>query len=106
MLFQAAAALGIPVVHGAIAGFTGQVAVLFPEDTYSAFFLTQKAPEKGVEAELGNPAATPAMAAALQAQETVKLLTGTGRILRNEILYFDMEQLEFEKIRMPQGGIV
>ena len=106
MLFQAAGALGIPVVHGAIAGFTGQVAVLFPEDTYLAVFLTQKAPAQGVEAELGNPAATPAMAAALQAQETVKLLTGTGRILRNEILYFDMEQLEFEKIRMPQGGIV
>ena len=82
------------------------MAVLFPEDTYLAVFLTQKAPAQGVEAELGNPAATPAMAAALQAQETVKLLTGTGRILRNEILYFDMEQLEFEKIRMPQGGIV
>ena len=101
MLFQAAAALRIPVVHGAIAGFAGQVAVLFPQDTQLAAFLTQKAPEKGVEVVLGNPAATPAMAAALQVQEVIKLLTGVGRPLQNEILCFDMEYQEFEKIRMP-----
>ena len=77
------------------------MAVLFPQDTQLAAFLTQKAPEKGVEVVLGNPAATPAMAAALQVQEVIKLLTGVGRPLQNEILCFDMEYQEFEKIRMP-----
>lgn len=82
--------LGIPLVHGAIAGFTGQISTIFPEDQ-GLKLIYKKEGKKGVEEELGNPAATPALAAAWQVQEVVKIITGQGNLLRNKILYFDAE---------------
>ena len=38
--------------------------------------------------------------AALQAQEVVKLLTGVGRPLNSQLLYFDLEYNLFEKIHL------
>ena len=48
-------------------------------------------PERGIEVQLGNPAATPMMVAAWQIQEAVKILLGTGQLLRNRILVLDAE---------------
>ena len=56
--------------------------------------------DKGVETVLGNPAPTPALAAALQAQEVVKLITGVGEVLHKRLLYFDTEFNSFEIIRL------
>ena len=104
MLLAVALKLKIPLVHAAIAGFTGQVATVLPGDTgMTALFERQTASDRGVELLLGNPAATPAMAAALQAQEVVKLITGVGELLNGQMLYFDMEYNLFEKIKMTRG---
>ena len=46
-------------------------------------------PEQGAEAELGCPAASPMMVAALQVHEVVKVLTGQGELLRNRMLFVD-----------------
>jgi hypothetical protein len=48
-------------------------------------------PERGLEAQLGTPAATPMAVAAWEAQEVVKILTGRGELLRNRLLVMDME---------------
>ena len=48
-------------------------------------------PEKGAEAQLGNPAATPMMIAAWQIQEVIKILLGAGDLLRNRMLLMDAE---------------
>jgi len=82
--------LGIPLVHGAIAGFTGQVTTIFPEDK-GLELIYRKEDQKGIEQELGNPATTPALAAAWEVQEVVKIITGKGSLLRNKIFYFDAE---------------
>ena len=55
---------------------------------------------RGVEAVLGNPATTPAVAAALQVQEVVKLITGTGQVLSEKLVYFDLESNLFELINL------
>jgi len=103
MLLQAAQNLRIPLVHGAIAGFTGQVATILPDEKIMPEFLIgETMATSGVELQLGNPAATPAMAAALQSQEVVKLITGVGETLRRQILYFDMEYNLFEKIQLKE----
>ena len=105
ILFQAAQTLAIPVVHGAIAGFTGQVATVFPGDAETSDLLfRQTGSDAGIETRLGNPAATPALAAALQAQETVKLITGIGQTLSGRLLYFDLEYNLFEIIDMTGRG--
>jgi len=81
----------VPLVHGAVAGFTGQVSTIYPEDVgYRAFYGDpQNAPEKGIEVELGNLGGIVSAIASLQVQEAVKVLTGLGRPLRNRLLFID-----------------
>lgn len=81
----------IPLVHGAVAGFSGQVMVIFPEDIgfQSIYGDPQKAPEKGAEVELGNLAGIVSAVASLQVQETVKIITGLGQPLRNRLFFLD-----------------
>ncbi len=101
MLFRIAQELRIPLVHAAIAGFTGQVSTVMPEDQGVAALFAKAAPsDRGVEVLLGNPATTPAVAAALQSQEVIKLITGVGQPLNRQLLYFDLEYNLFEKIQL------
>ncbi len=85
--------LGIPMVHGSIGGFLGQVMTVFPEDSglHALYGSGDGLPEQGLESELGTPAATPMAVAAWEAQEVVKILTGRGRLLRGRLLVVDME---------------
>ncbi len=82
---------GVPLIHGAVAGFSGQVMTIFPEDTgLSAIYGDPEAlPEKGVEVELGNLAGIVSAIASLQVQEALKVITGLGRPLRNRLLFLD-----------------
>lgn len=90
-LQEAAERMGVPLVHGAIAGFQGQILTIFPGDPglETIYGSPEGARERGVEAELGNPAATPAMVAAWQVQEVVKVLLRQGEPLRGRMLYLD-----------------
>jgi molybdopterin/thiamine biosynthesis adenylyltransferase len=90
-LQEAARLLGTPMVHGAIGGLSGQVTTIFPGDPgLSAVYGPRgSAGPHGVEALVGNPSATPAMIAALQAQEVIKLATGVGQPLRGKLLILD-----------------
>lgn len=93
MLQDGAQELGIPLVHGSIAGFLGQVMTILPGDPGLRGLYGEEPdlPEQGLEAQLGTPAATPMAVAAWEAQEAVKLLTGRGELLRNRLLIMDME---------------
>ena len=81
----------VPLVHGAVAGFSGQVTTIYPEDVgFKAFYgESQTTPEKGIEVELGNLAGIVSTVASLQVQEVIKILTGLGRPLRNRLLFLD-----------------
>jgi len=92
MLQEAAQAMGIPVVHGAIAGYLGQVMTIFPGDRgLQALYGGGSVPQQGVEVQLGCPAATPMMVAAWQVQEVIKILLGQGQLLRHRMLFMDAE---------------
>jgi len=81
----------VPLVHGAVAGFNGQVTVIYPGDVgFRAFYGdAQTTPEKGIEIELGNLAGIVSAVASIQVQEAVKVITGLGRPLRNRLLFLD-----------------
>jgi len=93
VLQKVAQDLGTPLVHGAIGGYIGQVMTVFPGDQglRAIYGRAEDVPERGIEVQLGNPAATPMMVAAWQIQEAVKILLGTGQLLRNRILVLDAE---------------
>ena len=104
MLQRAAQNLGIPLVHGAIAGYIGQVMTIFPGDAgLFGLYPDGKAPERGAETVWGNPAATPMMIAAWQIHEVVKILTGRGQPLRHRMLFMDAEQGIIETLRLGEG---
>jgi len=101
LLSRTAKKLKIPLVHAAIAGFTGQVTTVFPDDPgLERLYGQSGGHERGIEAALGNPAATPAFAAAMQVQEAVKIITGVGEPLRNQLFFFDLENNAFERIML------
>jgi len=101
ILFRAARTMGVPMVHGAIGGYTGQVMTILPGDSgLEALYGSVPRPERGVEVEQGNPSATPMMVSAWQAQEVVKLLTGQGELLRNRMLLMDARFGQVTEVRL------
>jgi len=92
MLQDGAQRVGIPLVHGAIAGYVGQVMTILPGDAgLHALYGGGELPAQGIEVELGCPAATPMMVAAWQVQEVMKILLGRGQLLRNRMMLMDAE---------------
>jgi molybdopterin/thiamine biosynthesis adenylyltransferase len=101
LLCRTARELKIPLVHAAIAGFTGQVGTILPDGPgLEKIYKATGASDRGIETELGNPAPTPALAAAIQSQEVVKLLTGIGETLGNKLFYFDTELNIYEMLNL------
>lgn len=93
LIKDAASKLNKPMVHGAIAGWYGQVSSIFPgEATLEKIY--PKNSTHGIEKELGNPSFTPAVVASIEVSEVLKILIGRGEPLRNKVLRIDLyEQL-------------
>jgi molybdopterin/thiamine biosynthesis adenylyltransferase len=97
---DASRSLGIPMVHGALAGFEGQVMTIFPQDPglkliYGRHETCEEDPgsdrSQNPEAILGVPGLTPALIATLQAMEVVKILLRRGKLSRNVMVHVDLE---------------
>lgn len=102
-LADACTAMGIPLVHGAIAGWFGHVTTQFPgENTLQAIYSSWKE-GKGVEQTLGNPSFTPALIASLEVAEVCKLLLGRGTTLRGRQLLIDLFSMETHTIDMTEN---
>lgn len=85
----------IPLIHGAIAGWYGQVSAIMPGDrTLQKIYPPDE--NKGAETELGNPSFSPAMVASIEVAEAVKVLLGRGEILKNKLLTIDLLNQEYE----------
>jgi molybdopterin/thiamine biosynthesis adenylyltransferase len=102
LLGEAAKDLGIPLVHGAIAGFEGQLMTVFPKDNglqqlYGDVRTERDDPQRP-EALLGVPTLTPAIVASFQAMEVVKIILNRGRLLRNRMVHFDLERGELNQL--------
>jgi molybdopterin/thiamine biosynthesis adenylyltransferase len=97
---KACNALKIPFVHGAIAGFSGQLMTIFPGDKGLDAICGLSPNEFGIETQTGNPAATVAVVAAGEVQEAIKIITGIGTPLRNRLIFFDLADSTFDEISL------
>lgn len=93
------ARLNIPLVHGAIAGWYGQVTTVYPGDM-TMEVMCKEGTSCGIEKELGNPPFTPALLASLQTAEVIKVLLNKGDTLRKKILYADLLNMDFEIVEL------
>jgi len=95
ILEKACSTCGIPLVHGAIAGWYGQVTTIMPGSSVFSKLYPETA-DKGIETVLGNPAFTPALVASIQVSETLKLLIKKGEPLVGKLLTLNLLDHEYQ----------
>jgi molybdopterin/thiamine biosynthesis adenylyltransferase len=97
-LAKTCANLGVPLIHGAIAGWYGQVTTQFPGDTMIESMYSRWTEGKGAESQLGNPAFTPAVIASIETAEVCKVLLRVGNTLRSRKLVVNLLDMSFDEI--------
>jgi len=87
-----------PLVHGAVAGWCGEVSVIWPgQKTLEKVYECQK---QGMERKLGTPAFTPAVAAGIMTALGVAILTGRKTKQKPSIHYFDLFQEQWQTCKL------
>jgi molybdopterin/thiamine biosynthesis adenylyltransferase/rhodanese-related sulfurtransferase len=93
----------VPVVHGSIYRFEGQVTVFQPNDgpCYRCLFPTPPPPELAPScAEGGVLGVLPGIIGSLQANEALKLALGAGDTLVGRLLLFDALEPSFTEVKL------
>lgn len=88
--------LGIPLVHGAVAGFEGRIMTVLPGDTGMETLYgsgTNSPQTDSAENLLGTPALAPTLFATLQAMAVVNLLLKRGPLVNNRMVHLDLAHL-------------
>jgi molybdopterin/thiamine biosynthesis adenylyltransferase/rhodanese-related sulfurtransferase len=97
---------GIPVVHGSIYRFEGQVTVFKPHEgpCYRCLFPQPPPPELAPScSEGGVLGILPGIVGSLQTNETLKLAAGIGDPLVGRLLLFDALTTEFNEVRIERN---
>jgi molybdopterin-synthase adenylyltransferase len=98
LVHEAAKKLKKPLVSSAVAGASGQVTTIFPED--KGLFLIYGEPDKfspvGVEKYLGCLPHAVTFLSAIECSEVVKILLNRGSVLQNQLLLVDLNSNMFE----------
>lgn len=98
--------LNIPMVHGAIAGFYGQVSTIYPGDkTFDYIYPNDDSINKGIETELGNPSFMPPLVASIEVAEVIKILLNKGNLFKNKALFIDLLNNSFEVVDLEWDSL-
>ncbi len=107
VLNDASVKLGIPVVHGSIFRFEGQVSVFDPKSgpTYRDMLPEPPPPELAPNcAVAGVLGVLPGIVGSIQAIECIKLLLGLGDPLIGRLLVFDALDMTFSEYRLSASA--
>lgn len=92
---------GIPFVHAGVSTLHGQMITIVPgKGPCLRCIFPKEPPEVERVPVLG---ATPALLAALQVMEAVKLITGIGEPLVGRMLFLNGKEMEFETVEMKRN---
>ena len=98
---DACEAENITLIHGAIEGWNGQVAVIKPKQKLLHEIYGEYDPDHDeIKPESGNLSFTPAVVGAIQAAEAVKLLLHKESVLEGRLLVLDLMTHEYEIIEL------
>ncbi|MGI9601496.1 MAG: molybdopterin-synthase adenylyltransferase MoeB [Acidimicrobiales bacterium] len=103
LLNDASVKLGIPVVHGSIFRFEGQVTVFDPRQGPTYRDMLPEAPPAEFApscAEAGVLGVLPGIVGSIQALEAIKLILGLGEPLRGRLVAFDALDMSFNEYRL------
>jgi molybdopterin/thiamine biosynthesis adenylyltransferase len=88
----------IPLVHGSVGGWYGQVTTQFPGEYTLQKIYARYHRERGIEKDLGNLSFVVPMIASIEVAEIVKILLGEGSTLRGKMLSLNLLDPEFKEI--------
>lgn len=97
VLAAACARLGLTLIHGAVSGWRAQISVLSPGSDAFDFIYPAGYEEKQ---QVSSLSFTPALAASIEAAETVKLLIGRGSSLLGRLLFIDLLTMDFNTLSL------
>jgi molybdopterin-synthase adenylyltransferase len=103
ILESAAKRTGIPMVSAAVAGLSGHVTTIFPEDKGLETIYgpeNQLTTTRGAETQLGNLSPGVNLIASLECAEALKVLLNRDNILRNRLLAVDLMDYTFETLQL------
>lgn len=103
MLNDASVKLGIPVVHGSVFRFEGQVTVFDPRNgpTYRDLLPTPPPAELAPScAEAGVLGVLPGIVGSIQALETIKIIIDHGDSLVGRLVVFDAAEMSFREYKL------
>ncbi|MBP9115555.1 MAG: molybdopterin-synthase adenylyltransferase MoeB [Acidimicrobiia bacterium] len=106
LLNDASVLLNVPVVHGSIFRFEGQVSVFDPAHgpCYRCFLPEPPPPELAPScAEAGVLGVLPGIVGSLQALETIKYILGIGDSLVGRLLSFDSLEMTFKNFKIRKN---
>lgn len=102
ILEKAARSVGIPMVSAAIAGESGHITVIFPEDPGLQLIYGDLTPESfiGVERSLGCLPYAVHLLSSLECSEVIKILLNRRTNLRNKLMIIDLSDNTFETLNL------
>jgi len=106
ILNSACVGAGIPFIHAGINGLLGEITTIIPGKTPCFACIFPQAPAEGGAIPVFGVA--PALMAALQVTEALKLLAGFGDLLASKMLYFNGETMEstvVDLVRNPECSV-
>ena len=94
--------IGSPLVSAAVAGSSGHVTTIYPQDQGLKLIYGDpaKTPPHGAEASLGTVPYSVTFLAALECAEIVKIIQHKGSLLRNKLLVADLNDAVFDVINL------
>ena len=94
--------IGSPLVSAAVAGSSGHVTTIYPQDQGLKLIYGDpaKTPPHGAEASLGTVPYSVTFLAALECAEIVKIIQHKGSLLRNKLLVADLTDGVFDVINL------
>jgi molybdopterin/thiamine biosynthesis adenylyltransferase len=98
-LNKAALDAGIPLVHGAVNGFHGQLMTVLPGNSACLMCLYRGKEAAGLVPVIGT---APGTIGSLQATEAIRYITGLGGNFAGKLLVYDGLWTDFERIDIPR----
>lgn len=89
----------IPLIHGAVTGYDGQVTTIVPGKTPCFYCIFPRISKKEVFPILGT---TPGIIGSIQANEAIKFLTGQGKLLEGRLLFWSGLSGNFSEISLSK----
>lgn len=91
---------GRPFIHTGVYGMAGQITFIFSPETPCLECIFPDAPPPEILPVVGT---TAGIMGCLEAQETLKYLTGRGTLLKNRLIVLDGDNLTFEELHLEKS---